>query len=396
MKTPILGFVVVILIIAGISYYFETSLYPENSLKAKSGIIIQENDRVDLEKNQKFVQDQNSIVDKVEEITVTKYNKEKVEDGYNLVNGILFTMDGSFVAKLKGHVFQIFDDGSYLSAFNQSRISMFDSNHSLMWNLNIVNHHELIASESGTVYTIGKEIIAHKNTTVGFDTIIKYIVSENSSIVWSTYENKDHIARFHEKRTLDQVISSNEDCKFGPYTGACFDYYHINSIHPLPDNNLEDYDSRFRKGNLLVSYSFFDMMAIQDKDSLEILWTWRENELSFIHTPRMLGNGNILVFENGVKDESSRVLEIDPSSKEIVWEYIADPPTSFYTKNGGSSQRLDNGNTLIAESAKGRAFEITPAGEIVWEVLLPIHKPGYRLYRISRISEEVVEKIVLN
>ena len=33
----------------------------------------------------------------------------------------------------------------------------------------------------------------------------------------------------------------------------------------------------------------------------------------------------------------------------------------------GTTQRLDNGNTLITESDFGRAFEVTSDGDIVWE-----------------------------
>jgi hypothetical protein len=65
------------------------------------------------------------------------------------------------------------------------------------------------------------------------------------------------------------------------------------------------------------------------------------------------------------------VVEVDPIAGEIVWEYRATPPPSFYSRSRGANQRLANGNTLITESDKGRAFEVTPEGEIVWEFLNP-------------------------
>src|SRR5262245_26320506 len=48
--------------------------------------------------------------------------------------------------------------------------------------------------------------------------------------------------------------------------------------------------------------------------------------LSGQHAPHMLSNGNVLLFDNGPHrlDHSfpvSRVLEIDPATKEIVWKY---------------------------------------------------------------------------
>jgi hypothetical protein len=67
----------------------------------------------------------------------------------------------------------------------------------------------------------------------------------------------------------------------------------------------------------------------------------------------------------------SRILEIDPVKKEIVWQYTgADsgrPVWSFFSSFVSSAQRLPNGNTLIDEGMDGRFFQITPNGDIVWE-----------------------------
>jgi hypothetical protein len=38
-------------------------------------------------------------------------------------------------------------------------------------------------------------------------------------------------------------------------------------------------------------------------------------------------------------------------------------------------QRLPNGNTLITEGAFGRIFEVTAAGETVWEYVVPYFAP---------------------
>ena len=41
------------------------------------------------------------------------------------------------------------------------------------------------------------------------------------------------------------------------------------------------------------------------------------------------------------------------------------------TRAAGTVQRLPNGNTLIGESNRGRAFEVTPEGEVVWDYRTP-------------------------
>ena len=47
----------------------------------------------------------------------------------------------------------------------------------------------------------------------------------------------------------------------------------------------------------------------------------------------------------------------------------------FFTATCGTAERLPNGNTLITESDNGRAFEVTPDKEIVWEFYNP-HRAG--------------------
>ena len=110
----------------------------------------------------------------------------------------------------------------------------------------------------------------------------------------------------------------------------------------------------------------------------------------------MVENGNILIFDNGVERKYSRVIEIDPVTETIEWEYVADPPKSFYTFEKGSAQRLPNGNTLICDGDNGRAFEVTRRGEIVWEWLNPEFLQGRRLqvYRMMRLPPAMVEPLL--
>lgn len=79
-----------------------------------------------------------------------------------------------------------------------------------------------------------------------------------------------------------------------------------------------------------------------------------------------LSNGNVLACRNAYSGPS--VVEVTPAG-EVVWEY----------KNiqAASAVRLENGNTLIADSGAPadpfypRVIEVTPKGETVWEYRLP-------------------------
>ena len=43
----------------------------------------------------------------------------------------------------------------------------------------------------------------------------------------------------------------------------------------------------------------------------------------------------------------------------------------FFSAVQGAAQALPNGNVLVTESTKGRVFEVTRDGEIVWEFWNP-------------------------
>ena len=80
------------------------------------------------------------------------------------------------------------------------------------------------------------------------------------------------------------------------------------------------------------------------------------------------GHDGLLVFDNGVRRSWSRVLEVEPLRERVVWSYgEKEGEKFFYSRARGSSQRLPNGNTLIALSEEGEAIEVTPDGRRVWQ-----------------------------
>ncbi|HEX2621783.1 MAG TPA: aryl-sulfate sulfotransferase [Phototrophicaceae bacterium] len=113
------------------------------------------------------------------------------------------------------------------------------------------------------------------------------------------------------------------------------------------------------------------------------------------------GAGDILIYDNGSTDERpySRIVQITPPVDEngdyvmksgestgpeaVTWEYIADPPESFFSAIISGAQRQPNGDTLIAEGTNGRIFEVNPEGKTVWEYYLP---PAAMIFRAERYN----------
>jgi hypothetical protein len=66
----------------------------------------------------------------------------------------------------------------------------------------------------------------------------------------------------------------------------------------------------------------------------------------------------------------SRVIEVEPETNRIVWEYHDDPLYNFFSPYISGARRLPNGNTLITEGMFGR-MQVTPEREVVWEYVYP-------------------------
>lgn len=173
--------------------------------------------------------------------------------------------------------------------------------------------------------------------------------------------------------TLKNVIKTMLEGRM-KIEGGVFDMFHNNTVSII-NRNIE---GLCKKGNVLICPRNLDLIAIMDVDTEKLLWTMKLEEYSRPHNPTLLDNGNILLFDNGPFRGYSRILEIDPLKKKIVWQYQADPPEKFFSRQRGGCQRLPNGNTLITEGGKGHVFEITSEGEIVWEFYNPDVVDGQR------------------
>lgn len=159
-----------------------------------------------------------------------------------------------------------------------------------------------------------------------------------------------------------------------------------------------------RDGNILLSARRFDEIFKIDRETGDILWRMgggasKNNEFTFIddplngfsgqHHPQILPNGNLLLFDNGTSHDpqQSRVVEyeIDEENRtaRLVWSYS----DGRFSPAMGSVQRLPNGNTLIGwgtgPSDLPNVTEVTPDGEVVFALSLPVNQISYRAYRFD-------------
>ncbi|MCP3919274.1 MAG: hypothetical protein GY711_27355 [bacterium] len=257
-------------------------------------------------------------------------------------------------------------------------VSVLEPNGDVVWSRAAAAHHDIAPLASGELLVPVHDEHEYAGRIVRFDSIAR-VGPSDTQLVWSSRERMQELSVLHPPTPLDRPAREMPD--------QMYDYYHLNSVEVLPPSTLAEADDRFRAGNLLVCLRNVNLILVLDASDGAVLWHWGPGELDAPHMPSLTPDGTILVFDNGRHRGWSRVLEVDPRAKAITWQWRADPPESFYTELRGSAQRLANGNTLVCESERGRAFEVTRGGEIVWEfwnVLLEGKRR--RIYRMTRVT----------
>ncbi|HWM95088.1 MAG TPA: arylsulfotransferase family protein [Thermoanaerobaculia bacterium] len=261
----------------------------------------------------------------------------------------------------------LFPNGDLLGIYEGLGIVKLDARSNVLWSRRGGFHHDLQVLDGGRIWVLDREgkLLPRINPAEGVLEDFVTVLSPDGEVV----------------RRIS-LLEAFERSRFGPLLERmerAGDIFHTNTLEVL--------DGRFgfRKGNVLLSVLKLDALAVLDPEREEIVWartgSWRRQ-----HQPTFLDDGNILLFDNrGPGGESSRVIEIDPRTLEIRWQF-GGPEVDLFSKTLGSCQRLPNGNTLITESENGRALEVTRDGRVVWEFHNP-HRAGERKELVAVLFE---------
>ena len=274
-----------------------------------------------------------------------------------------------------------------------------------------------------------KELIDDKIIEVDWD----------GNILWS-WRASDHFDELGFDESAKNVLARNP----GLHGEAGGDWMHINSMSTLGPNRWYDAgDMRFHPDNIIFDARNANILGIISKATGEIVWRlgpdfnasaatrklgWIIGQHHFHLIPKGLpGEGDFLVFDNGgeggygnpnpgaltgvnnARRDYSRVLQFNPMTLEITWQYtpleagsfLFTDASKFYSSYISAAQRLPNGNTLITEGSDGRLLEVTPEHEIVWEYINPYfnhifekfsNNMVYRAYRVPYAWVPQLEK----
>lgn len=341
------------------------------------------------------------------EPAVTLIERDRCAPGFTLVicgevpTAELVDLDGRVVHAWRGadgdvwSNVELLDDGDVLVPIltgGRRRLERRSWDGELVWTARGQYHHDAALTPDGDVVTLDNEI--RSIPTVSTEADVK---DNNVCILSPEGELLDRRSIHDMLASAPELFQLQHVARMEYGKRDVIDLLHSNSVEVMDRPHLAARDPLYAVGNVLVSIRNQDTIAIFDWEQRALLWAWGQGELSGQHDATVLDDGHLLIFDNGLESRASRVVELDPVSREIVWQYSASEPGDFFTVTRGSSQRLSNGNVLVAHSDSGAAFEVTRDGEVVWCYEAPhADAEGRRatIVRVRRYPTATIEELL--
>jgi hypothetical protein len=340
---------------------------------------------------------------------VTVYNRQKAHDGLNFLTSghgqeaILMDMKGRVLHRWSCKFWDVWPDypiprnhemaqfwrrarllenGDVLAIYEGLGLVKLDKDSAVIWANSCRAHHDLDFRPDGDIYVLTREARIVPRVAEGIPILEDFV-----SVLSADGKEKKRISLLEcfENSQFSRFARPEGKARFNP------DIFHANTLEILY-GEIADRAPAFRKGNILTSLLNLDAIAVVDLDQKKAVWVHTGN-FDKQHDPRILENGNLMLFDNNRQTGCSRILEFDPVDGAMHWVYRGTEESPFYSRTCGIAQRLLNGNTLITESDNGRAFEVTREKDIVWQFYNP-HRAGANqeyvavLFEVIRINPE--------
>ena len=146
------------------------------------------------------------------------------------------------------------------------------------------------------------------------------------------------------------------------------DLLHLNDAEPFPDHFEPGV---FKPGDVMVSLRNINSIMVFDRETRRVRYMI-SGAFDGQHDPDFIDGNRFSVFDNNrisisATHQTSKISIVDARDNSIEVIYEGKEPNIFYTAFAGKHQWLPNGHLLISESCEGRAFELNPDMEIVWQ-----------------------------
>jgi len=271
----------------------------------------------------------------------------------------------------------VYDNGDLLVSYHGRNtfpygvgLAKFDKNGALLWKKENFSHHKFHVGPEGVIYTPAHKII---------DSSVLKLANTNQQMECEDGKFYDDVIYVldHEGAVIDEISILQALFESG-YAGLVrmtddkCDPIHLNDVRALSAMDAPEY-SRLAPGDLLVSLRNISTLAVIDPVIERVKWlvsgvTIRQ------HSPRYIGNDQILVFDNlgGRADQGgSRLVKLDLTSGavETVFPLAESPHLDFFTDlSGYFDLNPRRSRALVALTMQGRILELDlESRQVLWE-----------------------------
>ena len=321
------------------------------------------------------------------------YRWDVPDEVYERIEARGWKVDRGFQEIMGGH---LYEDGDVLGIIYQQGLFRIDRCSGLNWFRPGLYHHDAKVAADGSIWALSANYLAEQPGAYAhiapphYDDVVVHLSSEGE--VLEEISLLDAIYRSGYQGLVLEGKSAYPESKQD-------DPAHSNDIEIVSEAFAARHDFA-NAGDLLVSLRGADSIVLIDRDTKLVKWALTGMFLRQ-HDPDLQPDGTITIFDNRtdrgqfnkaertVEPQSfgySRLLRFDPASQRILWQFQGSREEPFYTSVQGDHQVLPNGNVMAVETEAGRIIEIDPqTNEIVWEWFNVVER-GERKDLVGRVT----------
>ena len=294
---------------------------------------------------------------------------------YEQIEARGWKVDRGFQEIMGGYLYQ---DGDVLGIIYQQGLFRIDRCSRLKWFKPGLYHHDVQLAGDGSIWALSANFHTEQPAAYAhiaspyYDDVVQRLSPDGE--VLEEFSLLDAIYRSGYQGLVLEGKSSYPESKQDDPT-------HSNDIEIVGADFAARHDFA-NEGDLLVSLRAVDSIVLIDRETKLVKWALTGLFLRQ-HDPDLHPDGTISIFDNRtargqfnraartVEPQSfgySRLLRFDPASQRILWQFQGSREEPFYTSVQGDHQILPNGNVMAVETEAGRIVEIDPrTNDIVWE-----------------------------
>lgn len=312
---------------------------------------------------------------------------------YEQIEARGWEVDRGFQEIMGGH---LYEDGDVLGIIYLQGLFRIDRCSGLKWFLPGLYHHDVKADADGSIWALSANYVTeepgaypHISTPYYEDVILRLSpkgeILEEISVLNAIYQSG------YQGLVLGGAAGYPEAKSDDPT--------HNNDIEIVGEGFAAVHDFA-EPGDILVSLRTADSILLIDRQTKQVKWALTGMFLRQ-HDPDLQPDGTISIFDNRTARSQfnmarrttepqsfgySRLLRFDPASQRILWQFQGSREEPFYTSVQGDHQVLPNGNVMAVETEAGRIIEIDPqTNEIVWEWFNVVER-GERKDLVGRVT----------